>query len=295
MRLEQQEWKTLPWALEPDSKSEQAKLFDIFVMVPGLLEDYERMLSWQATCTSGSNDRTSEIVVRQQDSHYVFSFNLRDRIVEQLQLLFRWRQNWQQRHGGGVMLLHKSRGIDKGPAEFNGSLLEFAAPVNAMIRAAEMTLYNAILLWLLVLLWNTRHHVAQVTDDISRCVPLERESSKSTCAEASADSMREFAPLAAPGSFVNLRTPALEICRVYEWQSKHHHLAAKSMEPILLYIYPLGLAISVLEGESATHNWISDMVTNSPVTSGYKPGRFRMLRFSQLTTKEMVTSEPVHY
>jgi hypothetical protein len=283
----------MPWALEPDSKTEQAKLFDIFVMVPGLLEDYERMLSWQATCINKPSDRTGEIVVRRQDPHYVLSFALRDRIVEQLQLLFRWRQNWQCRYGNGVKLRQRFCGYDKGPTEVNGSLLEFAMPINAMVRAAEMTLYNAILLWLLVLLWNTRQHVAQIRDDIKRCVPPETDTPKSTCAE-SADSIHDFAPLAAPGSFVNLRTPALEICRVYEWQSKHHSLAAKSTEPILLYIYPLALAISVLEGESAIHNWISDMVTNSPVTSGYKPGRFEMLRFSQLTTREMVNSEPVY-
>jgi hypothetical protein len=61
-----------------------------------------------------------------------------------------------------------------------------------------------------------------------------------------------------------------------------------------MYIYPLGMATSLLQDDDEVQEWITEMATNSPVTSGYKAGRFEMFVLSRFVTKEMMDPEFPH-
>ncbi|KAH8660111.1 hypothetical protein BX600DRAFT_513750 [Xylariales sp. PMI_506] len=290
--LDAYEWKTVPWALDPSAKTEQSKLMDIFVVIPGLLEEYE---SISYTSLGSVVDDLSILSIPTLKD--ILLEALRDQIAMQLQLLFRWRWEWHHRYGGDVGLGPQSLACIAGHEGLHGHRrLRFDHAVDAMARAVDITLYNALLIWLLVLLWKVEQDAIQVQGIARQCArqaksDVDESGPALNCFIDADDCDSIFKPLSAPGQSVSLRIPALEICRVYEWQSRHHHLASRSSEPILLYIYPLGMATSILRNDIEVQAWISEMVTKTRVTSGYKSGRFKMLRFSSLVTEEMMDPE----
>jgi hypothetical protein len=252
---------------------------DIFVVIPCLLEDCEKHVSVLSTNWLQEPSVTSEGTFSG-----IRNASLKERIANQLQLLFRWRWEWQYQYGYGVRAEEQFVVYTTSSQYSQGNCVKFEFGDNSMVRAAEIALYNALLLWLLVLLWNIIPNPLEVKAVITDCANHARLASymREAVHEAIYQKALSFEPFSAPGDFIGLRVPAIEICRVYQWQSRHHHLASKCTEPILLYIYPLGMATSVLEREIDIRDWISEMVGNSPITSGYKANRFKMVRFSSL-------------
>lgn len=92
-----------------------------------------------------------------------------------------------------------------------------------------------------------------------------------------------FEPLSRPGDTASIRDPAIEICRVYDWQAQHHHrnpspssASSSGEDQICLYLFPMGIARGVLEADldpddrhQDARDWVRDMLGSSPVTRDY--------------------------
>jgi hypothetical protein len=122
-------------------------------------------------------------------------------------------------------------------------------------------LYNATLMWLIALHWKI--------DPVSASTRIQ------VCADAAlpdepGTKYLSFEPLRRPGASVTVRDPAMEICRVFEWVTRHH---CRSKEPTFLYLFPIGMAMSVLESEPETKAWVHSLLNISPITANYAGGQ----------------------
>jgi uncharacterized protein with LGFP repeats len=121
-------------------------------------------------------------------------------------------------------------------------------------------LYNATLMWLIALLWKID------------CIGTGRR--VEACAAAALPKERleqhtSFGPLRRPGAAITVHDPAMEICRAFEWISRHH---SRSKEATFLYLFPVGMAMSVLDKESDGNAWATELLDASPVTANYAKG-----------------------
>jgi hypothetical protein len=226
--LEQDPWKTIPWALDPDSKTQQNHLGDILVMVPGFLEDDDAL--------------------KERDDPLLHQ-NLIARVEEQLVKLYEWRWRWEMQNCPGVWEVSAA---DARPTELDSvHPLQFIS----FELSVEIMLYNSIQIWLFGLLF--------------RLIP-DHVSPRIVAAAMSAASRSGYVdpgvqtPLHLPGSHVSLQKLAIEIGQVFEYQSLQ---SVKSVS--YWYLFPMGLAYSVLEHEEHYRKWLRGLLDLSPVTSGY--------------------------
>ncbi len=148
--------------------------------------------------------------------------------------------------------------------------------------SAEITLYNAVLMWLLALLWKV--DPMRAPDTVEQCAeramseytnnsPLPPSpphlGSRSSAAAEAAMRYASFEPLRRPGGAISMRDPAIEICRVFEWQASNH---SRNREQTVLYLFPIGMALSVLKDEPRETSWLASLLAQSPVTKGYAGG-----------------------
>lgn len=181
----------------------------------------------------------------------------------------------------------------KNAPDFLSGYLQF----DSAARAADIGLYDSLLMWLMVLLWNTGlsgKEIAAIVSDCDQRAFLNAFSSpgtsKNTCkTEVPVDDPAFFEPLLRPASTIGLRDLAVEICRVFEWQSRNHHLATKSSEAIYVYMFPLGMAMKVLQADDPLQDWITEMVKTDPITVAYASGRHTSLGFSNFVTPGMIS------
>lgn len=288
--LDNPAWHTVPYALVPRSKAPQSYLLDILASVPGLLEEYHRLERMtqdnrSSTAFTHSTDVNTRGISLSQDAIPSFvdtSFepiatprsNILNCVVAQLESLFVWRLHWQIAFGLDVRV---DSGIREPSMEFffypNDSSgnrpdkLLFSRPG----AAADIALYNAVLMWLLAL--------------INELEPLNAESIIQTCAYraliSSPDAefaftlrlatelteLSSFEPLGGIGSITQVRDAAMEICRVFEWQSCHH--ASTTWEANSVYMFPIGLALCVFDMEPETRDWIRAMLDTNALTRDY--------------------------
>ncbi|KAK7988164.1 hypothetical protein PG989_008479 [Apiospora arundinis] len=173
--------------------------------------------------------------------------------------------------------------------------LAFDKPRNAN----DIMLYNAALMWLLALLWKLEPlraatiieraakgaapHPGQATHPPTGAPEYTARPRQSDAAISSSSS---FEPLRRPGASLSIRDPAVEICRVYEWQSRNHARCAAAEDQLCLYLFPVGMARSVLDAEPESRAWIRAMLDASPVTSGYGREGENIAGFGFYVTKE---------
>ncbi|KAF4468718.1 Transcriptional regulatory moc3 [Fusarium albosuccineum] len=241
--LEEKRWQTLPFALNPASKTPQSQLLDILVAVPGILQDYAALQPPTNSCG---------------DLLYKVESLLAD--------LYRWRWAWQLRSGDQVELDgNNTFQLNGRAAETLGSIgtsrqygrLRFGK----FVLATEIMLYNATLMWLLALLWKM--------DPVGAC---ERIEASAVAAAPSGAGIKyvSFEPLRRPGASIAVRDPAMEICRTFEWVTRHH---SRSKEAAFLYLFPMGMAMSVLEAEPEAKAWATSLLSKSPITANYAQGQ----------------------
>lgn len=120
--LEQEHWRTVPWALNSSAQSAQSRLVNILIFVPGFLEDDARL------------DREFDPW---------FHEDLVRRLRFQLEQLFRWRWRWEREN-----LQAAWEGESEGEASV-GRAVRFAT----LAQAVEIMIYNSVLIWILALLW----------------------------------------------------------------------------------------------------------------------------------------------
>jgi hypothetical protein len=137
-------------------------------------------------------------------------------------------------------------------------------------QAAEILLYNAVHMWLIGLL------LRLAPDDTTTIL------NTATAAAHDANFPTSSFPrgcLRLPDDIASLRDPAIEIVRAFEFQMMNPEA---NRESSLFFLFPLGIAWTVLEQEPEYRRWIRDMLDEREVTKGYAIGRnvWYVLRFT---------------
>ncbi len=179
------------------------------------------------------------------ESEY-FRHDLIQRIEYQIAKAHNWRWQWEE------MNPDVAWEVDPGiiPAD---QVLTQHRPIRKVLlfssfsKATELCLYNAILLFLLGLLWTLKPPACDSPEPI-------RLSQSS---------------LYMPGDVDSLVEPAIEICRSFEYQLLN---VKHSRDCALFWLFPLGLASKALEEKSEYLAWIRGMLDASQVTRGYGTG-----------------------
>lgn len=260
--LDSPAWHEGPYALMPHCKAPQSYLLDILTSVPRLLEDYseyERMV--QANTAHNTHARSSF----DGENIEAFQRGLVHRVIAQLESLFAWRLHWQVAFGSHVYGEPVIRGST---AEPYISRLYFSSS----IAASDIALYNAVFVWLLSF--------------ISELEPLRADCIVQDCAYQAMLSMPKtqfsftskqkavltgipaFEPLSGIGSTTKIRDAALEICRVFQWQSGNHASAA-TWEANFVYMFPISLALCVFDTDPEKRAWIRAMLDANALTRNY--------------------------
>ena len=236
----------MPWATDPVSKTPQSELLDILVVLPGLLQEHAAL----------------ENVAHSEARPFA---KILERVLKQLVAVYKWRWRWQQDNGDQVSVDSGKTWQPNGPAAATLGSIGTSRHLDRLrfgkfVAATEIMLYNATLMWLLALLW--------------KMVPFSAGVRVEACAAAAMSPDQEswsasFEPLRRPGAAVTVRDPAMEICRAFEWVSRYHN---RSKDPTFLYLFPVGMAMSVLEKEPEEKKWVKALLDKSPVTANYSQG-----------------------
>ncbi|KAF2497988.1 hypothetical protein BU16DRAFT_616539 [Lophium mytilinum] len=84
--LEREEWKTIPWAMQPTPKTTEHFLLDVSANIPGLAEDMDRL------------ERNGPIAARNPvgpNEEQALRENVRQKLIDTFKSLLEWRFNWE--------------------------------------------------------------------------------------------------------------------------------------------------------------------------------------------------------
>lgn len=126
--LEQDKWKTVPWALEPASKDTMSYLQDILCDIPGLMDDAVNLRN------------PGREAVQKAISYEALSRN----ILGRLNQLYQWRTRWEEEYPNACDEIPAQQHFDE-QAVFFPTMLRFSSTR----RADEIVLYNTALILLL--------------------------------------------------------------------------------------------------------------------------------------------------
>jgi hypothetical protein len=205
---------------------------DILIVIPAILEDHDVL--------GHSNSSTQSRLC-----------GLLNRVKIQLTLLYKWRWRWQ------ISSAHDVSALPPFTVQKQLCQLHFSRAV----LASELMLYNTTLIWLLVLLFKLDY--SDATGNIEECAIAATPEDESLAKPTS------FYPLRRPGSVATLRDPAFEICRSFEWVSKHY---SHNKEPTYLYLFPVGMAMAVLEKDHEGMALAKSLLHESTNTANYVSG-----------------------
>lgn len=301
------------------AKSQQNYLLDILSTVPGILEDHAKLAvlapeedqhdrSTESSLLGSLSSKVITVPVGPLDFVDIKSLKniLLGRIKTQLETLYRWRWRWQAQHGHTVTTNKAAPEVNTPLSRTLGSIgasrqltrLSFTRPDSA----ADVMLYNAILMWLLALLWDLEPLAADTIIDNIAARARDAVVATTTFSSTINSKVTSFAPLRRPGASVTVRDPAMEICAAFEWQSRHH---GSGREANFLYMFPVGMALSVLDAEPDVMAWIRDLLDSHPLTRGYGSqggghvgvtkegnGMQGVSRFGTYLTKEIEAARP---
>ncbi|KAJ5689713.1 hypothetical protein N7462_004105 [Penicillium macrosclerotiorum] len=126
--LESREWKTVPWAQRGiHTKTALDRLYDILCDIPGIIEDTDKLMKWDADA-SGYED---------------FRVSYCSRALAVLQALFSWRWDWEKQFPNASYAI-PSDAVDQ---ELNLPLpptpFETILWFQDAFRATELSIYNA--------------------------------------------------------------------------------------------------------------------------------------------------------
>lgn len=289
-------WHKGPYALEPKSKAPQSYLLDILASVPGLLEDHHKLeqmmeeapshasfahdMDASVTVTRPSYDAMRNVVDASFEDIATLRSNIVNRVILKLESLFMWRLRWQVSFGADV---YAESGIQNSSVESlvppNDSTvncldkLQFSRPG----AAADIALYNSVLMWLLALLNELEPLKAHfIVESCAYQAMMSMPGAEIAFTSGSATGLGEppsFEPLRGVGLTTRVRDAAMEICRVFEWQSANHTSAAG--ETNFVYMFPIGLALCVFDMEPENRDWIRTMLDANALTRDYGVGYTR--------------------
>lgn len=254
--------------------------------IPGLLEDDSHI----ENMSPHPNDEFIDPCLL-SDEQSICRLELSSRIADQLKKLYRWRWDWQFDYGQYVTLDDLEwQSSSPAPAVLK-AIANHGEPGRLKFRRAiyadDIMLYNATLMWLLALLWKLEpSRAASVIDECAHHaaaspMPLSARSSPTRSPHCTS-----FEPLRPPGACFSIREPAMEVCHVFDWQCRHHEQYTNFGDQTCLYLFPLGMARSVLDADLDILEWIDDMLDSNPVTTGYGRGGGSVVGFGSYITKQ---------
>ena len=227
--LEQEHWQTVPWATNPEAQCAQSRLLSILAFVPGYLEDDARL---------------------DLDFNLKLHGDLIKHLTSQLEQIFAWRWRWEEDNPLSSWEERNGRKASLGPA------VRFAS----LTQGVEIMTYNAVLIWILGLLWKLDPH--NVPSHICNAANGTQFNSSSQYITVG--------PLHLPGQSIQLWDIAIEICRVFDFVIRN---IKNKVVSSLFFLMPIGLACSVLDHDERWTKAINDSLASSHVTTGYKTGQ----------------------
>jgi hypothetical protein len=130
--LEEDAWKTVPWADNPDSKTSMDCLNDIFCHVPGVMEDLQIPL------------KRTAVVEESKISDIILCFQIKALFEK----LYNWRVKWEQDFSHTYFNVGLDSLKDLNVFELDSYPFPTAIFFTEHIRVAEICIYNAMLLLL---------------------------------------------------------------------------------------------------------------------------------------------------
>lgn len=233
--LEQEDWKTVPWEDEPDSKSHLDSATDLMADVPGLYEDLDIINSSPSTH-------------RPRDSR--LARDILDKCLANLSKLESWLQVWKTQNPDVVSEVESSSmsGLTVDEAGF---LFPTVLRYSSLGVANELTLYYSIRIQLL---------------SICREVDRFRESAN-TSTSAARETGISWSPYGTSGqrsTSASIKFLAIEICRSAEYHVLPHHAQAGT----LLFLVPAQVAAKSLGFSSREGKWITKFLARAAGFSG---------------------------
>ncbi|KAF2869977.1 hypothetical protein BDV95DRAFT_620481 [Massariosphaeria phaeospora] len=253
--LAHQDWKTIPWELDPWCKSEQNILADILVDVPGFLADDTKLQQHDDILVHVPGFLADDTKL-QQHADTPAHTALLQRVESSLSTLYIWRFTWEIANPTAA---YETSSPTTSPP--NRRVIARRLLFRTHSQAAEILLYNAIQMWLIGLLLRLSPTTASST--ISAIATL-------AAAFTNFPNPISSGALRLPHDTHSLRDPAIEICRAFEFQIT---APEQNKQSSLFFLFPLGIAWPVLEREDAYRAWMREMLDSWPVTRGYAIGR----------------------
>ena len=228
--LDQEEWKTIPWADEPESKTPGQYVQDILADIPGLLEDSNVLKAEQASQVDGNGIRIK--------GHC-------SRLIKTLQELFLWRWEWERSNPEAAYEVT----VDLEAFPRHDSRLPMYETVfhyKSFEPARTMMLYNAALLWILDLakMWIGEHAIRLALLPF----PIEERPPA-------------LNPLTLPNEDLAAANVSQEVCRSAEYhlQEPHFHSGAMFLMLPLRAVWKLGQG----EKERVWSGWVLRRIADS--------------------------------
>lgn len=235
--LERHEWKTVPWALDPDSKLHTLYLHDILCDIPGLTEDGEAL------------KRAGLLPEQRKIRHELLSNN----IVLHLQQLYDWRIKWDQLNPDACYETWSQEDYSQSPEieVHSEPLFPTVFHFTSLEQANEINSYNAVLLLLLRLGSQVIGSSFDTSYFSSNAPP--------TCTNS---------PLYPPGTAPSATAVATEICRSVEY-----HLNCDNSAGPFYMVFPLRVAWSNFEDGTREKKWCESVTGLIADCSGWEVGR----------------------
>ena len=235
--LEEPGWCTVPWALEPQAKTDQDKLVDLLAQVPGLAE------TQQALRESFDCQRQHKMI---------------NTVLIHVSRLLQWRCKWEVGHPHAAAEVNREHTPS---TAFLPSQTHHFLRFSCFSTAVEIALYNAVLIYYLGLIYS------EMTAIQARTVVQQLATSEDS--ESNVWLNRALIhPAHCP---VTLEGAAVEIVRSFEYQLVHAQHCPDT--PALFWLLPLGLALGILEEDDVMSQWIRTMLDTSIVIRGYGRGK----------------------
>ena len=145
--MEQTSWQTIPWAADPNGKTQQSRIFDIISLIPGLFEDLANFetAAVAAETTDPSLNPGSALHVNEQKQ------SLQTNIDTSLTTVNQWYQNWSTIYPDAVQTISSPRQFGSSNIPYPVHLFGMPLLFPSLLRANEYILYNTAIFLLLTI------------------------------------------------------------------------------------------------------------------------------------------------
>ncbi|KAG4436326.1 hypothetical protein IFR05_008179 [Cadophora sp. M221] len=241
--LEHEDWKTIPYALDPGAKTSMNYLHDILCDVPGLVEDIAVLESISSSSLGVGSDADADGVCMRKVKQLQLS--LSQKVLAELKMLYEWRASWARENQGSWWEVPSA-------CPKTRDLFPTVIHFKSLLVANGATIYNAILL----LLRSIGYQVIGPTFDpagVYLDIPT------------GIDYGVLYAPREAPDGAAIAR----EICRMVEYHLGEERKSAGGF----FLLFPLSVAWRVFEEGRREAEWVRGVMDRVADSSGFGIGR----------------------